>query len=269
VCDDKTLKNIEKRGPQIIIHLAAKSRFKCGLDDPIGTYTTNAIGTLKLLQVATRIKKFKKFIYVSSEQAYGIAESIPINEQHPLRPYNIYGSSKAAADMLAQVYSSKIPVLIIRTGMGYGPRSPPDQVITKFLLNGMVGKPLLFDPVLKNRPSLSPTRDCNYVSNIIDGFILAMKAEMKTGSIVNIGSGTETSILDLGRMIAKLTKGKVVFSGKYKERPGELSRRLLLDITMARTVLGYRPKVSLQEGLRLTYEWLKKNPSYFDNQSNV
>jgi nucleoside-diphosphate-sugar epimerase len=267
ICDDAILESVRRIGPQIIIHLAAKSRFKFGFDDPLSTYQTNVIGTLKMMETASKVEKFEKFIYVSSEQAYGIAESIPISEQHPLRPYNIYGASKAAADMLAQVYAGKLPMLILRTGMGYGPRSPPDQVITKFFLNGMASKPILFDPIIERNQSLSPTRDCNYVTNIIDGFALAMRAEMKTGSIINIGSGSEVSILELGKMIAAKTNGKVIFSETYKERPGELGRRFLLDISKARKTLGYRPKILLQEGLELTYQWLKNNPKYFTEVS--
>lgn len=264
VCSSKILRKVIERKPEIIVHLAAKSRYSSGLEDPIRTFNTNAIGTLKLLETVKKINTVGRFIYISSEQAYGKAESFPIDENHPLRPYSVYGSSKAAADILARTYADLFPVVILRPGMGFGPRSPPSQVVTKFFLRAMTGKPLLFDPVLRENASLSPTRDCNYISNIIDGFMLALEKDLETGSIFNIGSGFEISILDLGKKIAELTGGEISFSENYCERPGELGRRFLLDILRAKKLLGYGPKVSLEKGLRLTLDWLKENGGYFD-----
>jgi dTDP-glucose 4,6-dehydratase len=264
MCDDHTLSDVLRAKPQVIVHMAAKARFRDGLTEPLDTYMTNVIGTLKLLETAKNIPQLEYFVYVSSEQAYGAAEYFPIDEEHPLRPYNLYGASKAAADTMVQNYCQSLPILILRPGMGYGPRSSPDQVVTKFLLKGIRKEPIFFDPRVRADPRLSPTRDCNYISNAIDGFILAIEKRPKPGSIYNIGSDSEVSILELATKVAELTGGEIVFSDEYVERPGELGRRFLLDIKKARKELGYEPRVSLREGLKMTFDWLMKNPTYFD-----
>lgn len=246
--------------PDVVVHLAAQPRVEPSYFDPIETYRINVQGTLNLLE-ASRSYGLGRFIYVSSEIIYGEADHYPTREVDHFRPDSAYASSKVAGDVLTQNCHG-LRTLVLRSGMGYGPRSPPEQVITKFMLKAMDDKPLFFPKPKPGETIIHPTRDVNYVGDFVKGMSQAIASD-KMG-VYNMGSGREYSVLHLARKIIKVVgSGRIEFSEKFNYRPGEEGKRTWLDISRAREDLGYDPSTSLEEGLNVTYEWLKENRDYW------
>jgi len=247
--------------PEVIVHLAAQARVEPSLVDPIDTYDRNVVATLNLLDAALELgNKLECFCYASSETVYGPSDRYPTPEDSFLRPQSAYAASKAACEFLVQ-NTNGLPHLIFRSAMGYGPRSNPrEQVVAKFLTKALSDESILFPQGLLE--SQHPTRDINHVHNYLDAMEKALAAG--ASGTYNVGSGQETSILDLARRIVELARsGSLAFDSKYAYRPGEVGLRTWLDTRKAETAFGYRPRVSLDEGLRATLAWYAEHPDYW------
>jgi dTDP-glucose 4,6-dehydratase len=109
--------------------------------------------------------------------------------------------------------------------------------------------------------NLAPTRDLNYVSNIVEGFMAAAASDQAVGETINLGSGREISIGDLAQMIVDITGAKVEIQSEAERTRPEKSEvdRLLADNSLARRLLGWEPKVNLEEGLRRTIDWMREH----------
>ncbi len=243
--------------PDYVIHLAAQARVEPSLEDPIGTYRTNVEATINVLDACEKAK-VKRLIYASSEAIYGQADKYPTKESDHFRPISPYAASKIAGDVMVQQFK-KIPTIVIRSGMGFGPRSPPEQVITKFMLRAMDGKDLKFPA----GDVVHPTRDVNYIENWMDGIHRALEKE-NPSSVYNIGGGREYTLPEIAQEVIKVVgSGRIVKDPGFKYREGEEGMRTWLDSSKAGMELGYAPKVSLQTGLHRTYDWLKHNRDYW------
>ncbi len=253
--------------PEVILHFAAQARVEPSLVDPVGTYHDNVLATVNLIEAALELgSSLERFVYASSETVYGPAVTYPTPEDAALRPDSPYAASKAASELLLR-NAKEIPSLILRSAMGYGPRSnPEEQVIAKFLLKALRNAPLLFPRDLPRRRQ--PTRDVNYVQNYLDAVEAAVEAGVE--GVYNVGSGEETSIIDLANEIVDLVgSGSVVFDSRFAYRPGEVGLRIWLDIQRAQEAFGYRPRISRKEGLRLTATWLSDNLDYWSREPDV
>ena len=243
--------------PDIIVHLAAQARVGPSLIDPYATYRDNVVATVNLVSAAIGLgTDFRRLVYASSETVYGRARKYPTPESAKPNPGSPYAASKAASEALVlAALGSKATIL--RSGMGYGPRSDPQaQVVAKFLVKALSDDSLCFPA---RRPGLRhPTRDLNFVSNFVDG--LEQAIELSADGIYNIASGHEVSILDLAhRVISAAGSGRVEHSDEYQYRAGEEGLRTWLDITRAKDRLGYRPRIDLETGLALTARWMRDN----------
>jgi len=246
----QSIQDIRSLPYDVAVHLSAQADVPFAFTSPSYTAQTNIFGTLNLLEVLSR-SKVKHFIHMSSESVYGRAEYLPIDEKHPLRPTNIYGATKASADILAQTYARcfELPITILRSGTLYGPTMRMKQVVSIFLKQALEGKPITVE-------GGTQTRDFNYVSNYVDFVLTAIENPDKTiGEIYNVASGRETSIKELAELCIKVAKSSSKLTIK-PFRPGEKGLRLALDISKAKS-LGWSPKINLEEGLARTYEWLK------------
>ena len=247
--------------PEAIVHFAAQARVDPSLAAASPTYADNVVATLNLIEAAEDLgHRLTQFVYVSSETVYGDAPGYPCPEASPLNPQSPYAASKAACELLV---SRALPenALILRSGMGYGPRSDPGaQVIGRFICRALTSRPILFPKVVPGGGH--PTRDVNYVSNFLDGLELALGAGA-TGTF-NVASGREVSILDLANEVVKVVgKGSIECSDDFHYRAGEAGVRTWLDISKARDSFGYTPKVPLRAGLKITARWYVSNPDYF------
>ena len=251
--DRRMLETLFKRWDfDVILHFAAQARVDPSFADPIGTYRANVETTINLLEIAKT--KNIRFIVASSEIIYGKADEYPCKEHFHLRPDSPYAASKAALDLMVQQVPNTV---VIRSGMGYGPRSPPSQVITKFILTCMRGGDLTF-PTSTSDPVVHPTRDVNYIGNFVRG-IEQLLEHPEISGVFNMGSGQEVDLLSLARkVIATVGNGEIVYSSNFHYRHGEEGKRTWLDNSKAQEAFGYEPQIKLDEGLQMTYDWLKK-----------
>jgi dTDP-glucose 4,6-dehydratase len=168
-----------------------------------------------------------------------------------------YSASKIGADKLAEAFylSFKVPVVTVRPFNTFGPRQSARAVIPTIITQCLTGEAVV------RLGNLEPTRDFNFVANTVEGFMLAASVSEAIGQVVNIGSGRETSIGDLARLIGKLTGRKLTIETdeqRYRPPNSEVDR-LLADNTLALNLLGWQPAVTLEQGLEKTIDWIGRN----------
>jgi len=238
-------------GVSVIFHLGASVGNRRGLENPTNDGAVNALGTVNVLEAA-RFNRCRKIVYSSSAAIFGEPRVLPIPVDHPTRPLTPYGVSKLAGEQYALAYAALygIDAVCLRYFNVYGPGQtydPYGNVIPLFLTEALAGRPLtIFGDGQQ-------TRDFVAVDDVVEANVLAEQADGVTGAF-NIGSGAAVTINALAELILRLSPQSVpVRHGP--ERPGDV-RSSVADISAAATVLGYRPAVSLQDGLRSCFEWM-------------
>jgi len=239
-------------GTDIIFHLGALIAIPYSYIHPREFVETNIIGTLNVL-TAARENHVKRMVHTSTSEVYGTAQYVPIDEKHPLQPQSPYSASKIGADMLAEsfyrVYG--VPVGIIRPFNTYGARQSARAVIPTIISQVLTKKQIYLG-------SLHPTRDFTYIDDTVDAFIKVSENPKFVGGVVNIGSNLEISIGDIARKVIDIVgHGNVIITDTERIRP-KLSEvdRLLCDNTKAMQILGWKPNVSFDEGLKRTIVWI-------------
>ena len=244
----------------VVFHLAALIGIPFSYHSPDSYIDTNVKGTLNVLQAAKRLKT-KKVIHTSTSEIYGTAQYVPIDEKHPVNPQSPYAASKSAADTLALSFyrSFGLPVAILRPFNTFGPRQSARAVIPTIVSQIYSGKKTI------RLGNLDALRDFNYVANTVEAFIALAGHDGSLGEVFNVGGQDEISIGDLVGLIQKITKIKVKVEVDPKRlRPSKSEvERLLCDFDKIRTVVGYKPKVSFEQGLTLTCQWVKQNMKRF------
>ena len=179
-----------------------------------------------------------------------------MDESHPLRGQSPYSASKIGADKLAEAFhlSYGLPVVTVRPFNTFGPRQSARAVIPTIILQCLTGSSVRLG-------NLTPTRDLNYVDNIVEGYTLAAESPRVLGQTINLGSGREISIGQLAKLIAKMAGTKIsIRSDRQRVRPKDSEvERLAADSSLARKFLGWRPRYSLEEGLEITIDWFRNN----------
>ena len=252
VCDRDNVRQAIQN-TEVVFHLAALIGIPYSYDAPFSYVRTNIEGTLNVLQSARELG-VERVIHTSTSEAYGTARYVPIDEDHPLQGQSPYSATKIGADKLAEAFhlSFGLPVVTVRPFNTFGPRQSARAVIPTIIAQCLTGERVRLG-------NLHPTRDLNYVSNTIDGFILAAATPEAIGRTINLGSGREISIGELAKLIIHLVGRPIsIESEEERVRPDRSEvERLLADNTLARTVLGWEPAISLEEGLERTIEWMQ------------
>jgi UDP-glucose 4-epimerase len=239
--------------PQVrsLYHLACLG-VRHSIHSPDENHDVNATATLQLLRVC-REAAVPRFVYVSSSEVYGTARWTPMTEEHPTLPCTVYGASKLAGECYTRAYfrTYGYPTVVVRPFNTYGPRCHHEgdsgEVIPKFLLRAMAGRPLM---VFGDG---SQTRDFTYVSDTAAGIVLAGETDAAVGETINLGSGRELTINELARTVGAVS-GLAVTVEHDSPRPGDVLR-LCADTTLAARLLDYSPRVSLDAGLRMLLAW--------------
>jgi NAD dependent epimerase/dehydratase len=248
----KLRKTIE--GIDVVFHLAALIGIPYSYQAPDSYIDTNIKGTLNVLQACMDCN-VSRVVVTSTSEVYGTAKYVPIDEKHPLQPQSPYSASKISADAIAESFyrSFDLPVVIARPFNTYGPGQSVRAVIPTIITQ------LLYGNKDVKLGSLHPTRDLNYVDDICRGFIAIAKCDEAIGKVINIGSGDEISIKDLASLIIKLTgKDARVVSDDIRNRPEKSEvERLVCGNSLLKDMTGWRPGVSLEDGLIKTIEWFK------------
>lgn len=243
------------KGIEIVFHLAALIGIPYSYVSPASYVSTNIVGTLNILQESLR-SGVTRVVHTSTSEVYGTAQQIPITEDHPLQAQSPYSATKIGGDKLAESFhrSFGLPVSIVRPFNTYGPRQSARAVIPTIIMQALANEPIRIG-------NLAPTRDFNYVSDTVRGFLQIAESEKTIGTIVNLGSGTEISIGDLARMICSLTGVEFRFVQEDdRVRPSQSEvERLCASNVLAKEMAGWRPEIALKEGLEKTIAWIRAN----------
>ncbi len=239
---------IKKNKPQVVFHLAADAYVPNSFEHPREVMESNLWGTMNVLHAALDMGKIERVVCTSSSEVYGTAQYAPIDEDHPLNPSSPYAASKVAADRTAYSYFNtyNLPVAIIRPFNTYGPRHTYD-VIPKFISLALDGKPITIYGDGKQ------SRDFTYVDDMVDAFLLMGRHPKAVGVPVNFGTGSDISIKRTAELIKKISgsSSKIVY---VKKRTSEV-QRLICGYSRAKKLFGWRPKISIEEGLKKNIQW--------------
>jgi NAD dependent epimerase/dehydratase len=244
------------KGIDVVFHLAALIAIPYSYAAPESFVETNIRGTLNVLEAAQR-HGVKRVIQTSTSEVYGTPESTPIRETHSLNAQSPYAATKVAADQLALAFfrSFKTPVVVLRPFNTYGPRQSTRAVLPTILLQLIEGKSEL---------SLGRTdtrRDMTYVSDTVEGFVLAALAKGIEGETIQLGTGAMVSIQEMVDVALKVTSRQArVVTDERRLRPDASEVLVLLsDPSRAKSLLGWEPRVSFEAGLAKFATWLKAN----------
>ncbi len=247
-------------GVDVIFHLAALIGIPYSYTAPDAYVQTNIAGTLNILQAAKQQGNIR-VVHTSTSEVYGTARSVPITEKHPLQGQSPYSATKIGADKLVESFhlSFNLPTVTVRPFNTFGPRQSARAVIPTIISQILAGHRTI------RLGSTTPTRDLNFVSNTVDAFVLAGTRTEAIGQTIHFGSGREIAIGELARLIAGLMKAEIsIETDEARIRPvGSEVERLIADNRLATGVLGWKPCVTLEEGLERTIRWMSDNLSLY------
>ena len=249
-----------------VFHLAALIAIPYSYQAPASYVRTNVEGTMNVMQSA-REEEVRRVLHTSTSEVYGTARYVPIDEEHPLQGQSPYSASKIGADMIAESFfnSFNVPLVTIRPFNTFGPRQSMRAIIPTIISQCLAGKEQI------KLGSLSPTRDMNFVSNTVDGYLMAAQAMGVEGEAINLGSGREISVGDLANLIADLVGSSInIVSDEQRVRPAKSEvERLLACHQKAEELLGWKPDVGLEKGLQETISWIKDNVHLYRSSNYV
>ncbi|HTQ60921.1 MAG TPA: dTDP-glucose 4,6-dehydratase [Candidatus Solibacter sp.] len=250
ICDAAVVETA-MRGCDAVIHFAAESHVDRSIYEPAPVIQTNVTGTFVLLEVARKIS-ISRFVHISTDEVYGdIPPEVFADENCPLQPSSPYSASKAGADLLVRSYvrTYNFPAVITRSSNNYGPYQFPEKFVPLMITNAMSDKPL---PVYGDGRQ---QRDWLHVEDNCRG-ILAVLEQGKIGEVYNIGGLDLEENLTMARRILQLTGKPESLLSYVRDRPGH-DRRYALNCKKIKDELGWRPLISLEDGLRQTIDWYK------------
>lgn len=259
VCDAHFVSELV-RGQDVVFHLAALIAIPYSYAAPQSFVSANVQGTLNVLE-ACRRRGVKKLVHTSTSEVYGTARYTPIDEAHPLQGQSPYSASKIGADHLAEAFhrSFDLPVAIARPFNTYGPRQSARAVLPTLVSQALSGRPSI------DIGALTPVRDFNYVADTVSGFLAVGADPRSVGEVFNLGSGRGITIGAAAKLILRLTGSKarlVEDPRRLRPRKSEVMK-LICGNAKARRVLGWRPRVGLEEGLARLVEYVRTHSSEY------
>jgi len=262
VRDDETLKRVFKEKPEYVFHLAAHFANQNSVDNPETNLMVNGMGTLKVLEYS-QLSGIKRFVFASSGcGVYGLDSRMPFKEEDiSIQLHTPYQVTKLLGELYTNYFNNLygLPTVNARFFNVFGPGEVPGKyrnVIPNFFYWAMQGKSL---PITGNG---SETRDWTYVGDIVNGLLAMGIVKEAIGEAINLGSGKETKVIEMAKMINKITGNKNGI--KYIERRNwDVKKRLLSSIGKAKKLLNYQPKTGFREGLGAVYKW------FIENEENI
>jgi nucleoside-diphosphate-sugar epimerase len=241
-------------GVDYVLHLAAQTSVPRSIEKPLETNVVNIDGTLNVL-IAARDAHVRRFVYAASSAAYGETPTLPKDESMPAAPISPYGVSKYVGELYAQCFGRAYGLenVSVRFFNVFGPRQDPSSqysgVLSRFMLAVIRGE----QPVVFGDGEQS--RDFTYIDNIVSETLGACQAEGASGLVFNGGTGVRISLNEVLKVLQRISGQKI--RAKYgAPRTGDILHSQA-DISLAQRVLGYRPLVHFEAGLRRTWEWYK------------
>jgi UDP-glucose 4-epimerase len=248
-------------GVDVVFHLAALIAIPHSYLSPAEYVATNVTGTLNVLEAARRCGA-SRVVHVSTSETYGTAQYRPIDERHPCVTQSPYAATKAGADKLAESYhlSFGLPVVTVRPFNTYGPRQSARAVIPTILSQLLAGRPEL------RLGATDPQRDLTFVTDTAAGLMAVGGSDAAVGRAVNLGTGRAVSVGELAeRCMAVVGRRVPVVADAVRVRPAASEvMALVSDNRLAGDVSGWRPVVSLEDGLRRCAEFVAAHPHLYN-----
>jgi len=253
------------RGTTHVFHLGALIAIPYSYVHPFSFVQTNIVGTANVLNACSEAG-IERLVTTSTSEVYGTAVTTPMDETHRLHPQSPYAASKASADHLAESYarSFDLPVVIVRPFNTFGPRQSTRAVIPTIIVQALRNASIEIG-------STTPSRDFNFVTDIVRGFALAGFAPEATGEVFNLGTGEEYSIRDVIETVAAILGMELLVREREdRMRPaGSEVHRLLADSTKAASKLGWRPRHSFRQALEQTIHWYEMHEQHIAHAHSV
>ncbi len=252
ISDKDLLKDlIERERFDAVLNFAAETHVDRSIGSPSDFLKTDIFGTFTLLE-AVREGRVPRFVQISTDEVYGTLPTGSAKETERLDPSNPYSASKSGGDLLALSYfkTYKTPVLVTRASNNYGPNQYPEKFIPLSITNVLEHEPI---PLYGDGMQV---RDWLYVEDHCRAIDVVLRAGAE-GEIYNIGGGEEHPNLKIAELILEILNESRLLIRRVTDRPGH-DRRYSLDSSKMEA-LGWEPSVDLEEGMRRTVEWYKKN----------
>jgi nucleoside-diphosphate-sugar epimerase len=246
-------------GCQVVFHLGALIAIPYSYQAIRQFVDTNVVGTINVLQACLDMH-VEKVVHTSTSETYGSARYLPMDEEHPLHGQSPYAASKIAADKLVESFycSFQLPIATIRPFNTFGPRQSARAIIPTIISQALAGDTIKLG-------LLTPVRDFTFVEDTVLAFMKVAESEESNGHAFNVGTGCGVTIGELAEMIIKLCDGeKQVVADQERFRPTNSEvRALLCNNTKARTLLGWEPQYTLEQGLCRTVEYIRNHPTRY------
>ncbi len=240
---------------QYIINLAALPFIPDSFHYPQEFFEVNTNGTLNLILESIDHKKIKNFVHISTSEVYGSAKKSPMNENHPILPQSTYAVSKLAGEKAVFTMHKEhgFPAVMIRPFNTYGPNITQPYIIPEIIMQVLGKNSKIY---LGN---INAERDFTFVSDTANGIIRALFSKKAIGETINLGSGKSHKIKDIVKSVSSILGKKVtITTNKDRLRPFDVNK-LVCDNRKAKKILDWEPKITFDEGLKNTIDWIREN----------
>lgn len=239
------------RDVDVLYHQAAQAGVRASWGAGFRTYTEQNINATQILLEAAKNANLQRFVFASSSSVYGNAERMPTSETLCPQPVSPYGITKLAAEQLCGLYHQNfgVPTCGLRYFTVYGSRQRPDMGFHKFM------KAALRDEAIVIYGDGQQTRDFTFVSDAIAANLAAATVPEAIGQVFNIGGGSRVGLMQVITTMEEIV-GRPIQRQHIERAIGD-ARHTSADVSKAQRILGYQPQVTLKEGLRQEWEWIK------------
>lgn len=243
------------RGCDVAFHLASLIAIPYSYQCASQVFSNNLLSTLHVAQACLDAGG-ARMVHTSTSEVYGTAQFVPITEAHPVVGQSPYSASKIGADHLVESYHRAfgLPVVTVRPFNTYGPRQSARAVLPSMVVQALTREAL-------HLGSLHPTRDLNFVTDTAAGFVLAGERDEALGQVVNLANNKEITVGDLAKKVLRAVGRELpIVTEARRLRPGASEvERLCGDATRAHALLGWSPKVTLDEGIARVVDYVRAN----------
>ncbi len=251
------LETVQKatEGVEVVFHQAALRSVPFSVENPHLVNRVNVEGTLNVL-IAARDMGVRRVVYASSSSVYGDAPSLPKKEKQTPRPISPYAVSKLAGEHYCRVFTTLygLETVCLRYFNVFGPGQDPDSqyaaVVPRFIVGTLHGE------TLQVHGDGLQSRDFAYIENVVDANLLAAQSQEANGCVFNIGHGKAHTLMDVIDLLRQVMRSELRWVHS-PERPGDV-RQTLADISQAKRHLGYRPRISFEEGITETVKYFAR-----------
>ncbi len=259
VCNGDLVQDLVRRA-DAVVHFAAESHVARSIYDNSLFFTTDVIGTQTVANAVAKADQVRIFVHISTSEVYGSALHEPMDEEHPLNPLSPYASAKAGADRLVYSYQATygIPAVIVRPFNNYGPNQHLEKVVPRFITSALDGLPMTV------HGDGRAMRDWLYVDDTVRALSILLDHEPDSSAceVFNLGTGRPTSVLELARLVAEAVGAGGGGVAHIGDRPGQVGKHVA-DASRFCERFGWRPEVSLEEGLARTVAWYRDNEAWW------